>query len=146
MQALLACPCLELSAPKADALGPAGVVPTWPGCPDGELGKPRFPSWVLPAGHRFLHATCPEGLISLCHSPAVRSPCHLVGVTLAVLGQQPWPCPRAAPWTTQRGQENRARRGSLALCPRGWLRTFELFSLAVPISPSPHLTDAGADV
>lgn len=125
------------------ALGPAGVVPTWPVCPDGELGKPRFPSWVSLAGHHCLHATCPEGLISLCFNPAVRSPCSLVGVTLAVLGPQPWPCPRAAPWTMQRGQEN---QGSLVLCMCGRLRTSELFSLAAPISPSPHLIDAGADL
>ena len=122
MQALMACPCLKFSMPKADApspLGPAGV-PTWPGDPSGELGNPCFSFWVSFAGRHCLHATCPESLISLCFNPADRSPSSLVGVTLAVLGPQPW----VAPWTVQCRQEKRARqprtrRGSLALCPRG---------------------------
>lgn len=90
----MACPCLELSMPKADApspMGPSGVVPMWPGGPSGELGNPCFSSWVSFTGHHYLHAACPEGLISLCINPAIRSPSSLVGVTLAVLGPKPWP-------------------------------------------------------
>lgn len=145
MQALMACPCLELSAPKADALLP-WVLQVW--SPRGRsVPMVNWGSHVFPPGFPSQATTAStqpvRKVLFRCFNPAVRSPCSLVRVTLAVLGPQPWPCPRAAPWTMQCGQEN---QGSLVLCMCGRLRTSELFSLAAPISPSPHLIDAGADL
>lgn len=154
---------LKLFTRRADALSPlcpAGVAPTWWGCPDGHLGNPCFSSWVSLASHHCLRTTCQEVLIYLCFNQMVGGPYSLVGLTQAVLG----PRPGVAPSVVRRGQENsllpcpappqppglHTRRGSLALC---WRRDMPADygehvrpSHWQPVSPSPHLIDAGADL
>ena len=107
----MAYPFLKLFTRRTDALSPlrpAGVAPTWLGCPDGQLGNPCFSSWVSLASHHCLRTTYQEVLIYLCFNQMVGSPYSLVGLNQAVPGPRPW----VAPSVVRRGQEN-----SLLPCP-----------------------------
>lgn len=80
---------LKLFPRRADALSPlrpAGVAPTWWGCPDGQLGHPCFSSWVSLASHHCLRTTYQEVLIYLCFNQMVGSPYSLVGLTQSCAG------------------------------------------------------------
>lgn len=74
--------------PTADApspVGPSGVVPVvnW----GIHVFPPGFPSQATTTSMQPVQKV----LFLLCFNPAIRSPSSLVGVTLAVLGPQPWP-------------------------------------------------------